>query len=70
MQKTPTIGIDFGTTNTVAAIMGDLGAAKVLPNSEGEDLTPTVIGFEDKVNPIVGREAFNQALRKFLSKFS
>ncbi|MDX8384083.1 MAG: molecular chaperone DnaK [Ghiorsea sp.] len=38
------IGIDLGTTNSCVAVMeGD--SAKVIPNSEGDNTTPSVIGF-------------------------
>jgi len=38
------IGIDLGTTNSCVAVMeGD--TAKVIPNSEGDNTTPSVIGF-------------------------
>jgi len=57
-----TIGIDFGTTNTVASVVDEFGNGKVIPSSEGEDLTPTVMCFEDGDNVTVGREAVNQQL--------
>ena len=41
------IGIDLGTTNSVVAIM-EAGAPKVLINSSGNRITPSVVGFTDK----------------------
>jgi molecular chaperone DnaK len=53
------IGIDLGTTNSVVAIMeGD--APKVLINSAGSRLTPSVVGFTDKGEVLVGQVAKHQ----------
>ena len=53
------IGIDLGTTNSVVAIMeGD--APKVLINSQGNRLTPSVVGFTDKGEILVGQVAKHQ----------
>lgn len=53
------IGIDLGTTNSVVAIMeGD--QPKVLTNSQGSRLTPSVVGFTDKGEILVGQIARHQ----------
>jgi molecular chaperone DnaK len=53
------IGIDLGTTNSVVAIMeGD--KPKVLINSAGERLTPSVVAFTEKGDRLVGKTARNQ----------
>jgi molecular chaperone DnaK len=53
------IGIDLGTTNSVVAIMeGD--QPKVLINSQGERLTPSVVGFTEKGERVVGKTAKHQ----------
>ncbi len=53
------IGIDLGTTNSVVAIMeGD--QPKVLINSQGSRLTPSVVGFTDKGEILVGQVAKHQ----------
>ena len=38
------LGIDLGTTNTVAAIM-EGGQPIVIPSAEGDSLIPSVVGF-------------------------
>lgn len=54
------IGIDLGTTNTVVAIL-DNGRPVVVPNAEGENLTPSVVAFTDN-GILTGREALRQAV--------
>jgi molecular chaperone DnaK len=53
------IGIDLGTTNSVVAIM-EGGQPKVLINDSGSRLTPSVVGFTDKGERLVGQRARNQ----------
>ncbi|MBD3329535.1 Hsp70 family protein, partial [Candidatus Dojkabacteria bacterium] len=53
------IGIDLGTTNSVAAYMSG-GKAVVIPSAEGDNLVPSVVAVDDKGNEIVGRPAKNQ----------
>jgi len=53
------IGIDLGTTNSVVAVMeGD--QPKVLVNAQGSRLTPSVVGFTDKGEVLVGQVAKHQ----------
>src|SRR6476620_6058903 len=53
------IGIDLGTTNSCVAIMeGD--QPKVLINSAGSRITPSVVGFNEKGERLVGTVAKNQ----------
>jgi molecular chaperone DnaK len=53
------IGIDLGTTNSVVAIMeGD--QPKVLINSQGSRLTPSVVAFTEKGERLVGQVAKHQ----------
>ena len=53
------IGIDLGTTNSVVAIMeGD--QPKVLTNAQGARLTPSVVGFTEKGERLVGQTARHQ----------
>ncbi len=53
------IGIDLGTTNSVVAIM-EGGQPKVLINSSGSRITPSVVAFTDKGERLVGQPAKHQ----------
>ena len=55
------IGIDLGTTNSVVAVMEGKDA-KVIPNQEGNRLTPSVVAFTDKGDTLVGEPARRQAV--------
>src|ERR1043165_9416036 len=55
------IGIDLGTTNSVVAVM-EGKEAKVIPNQEGNRLTPSVVAFTDKGDVLVGDPARRQAV--------
>jgi len=53
------IGIDLGTTNSVVAVMeGD--QPKVLINSQGSRITPSVVAFTEKGDMVVGQTAKHQ----------
>jgi len=55
------IGIDLGTTNSCVAVM-DGGEPKVLTNSEGSRITPSVVAFTEKGERLVGMVAKRQAI--------
>jgi molecular chaperone DnaK len=55
------IGIDLGTTNSVVAVM-EGKEVKVIPNQEGNRLTPSVVAFTDKGEILVGEPAKRQAV--------
>ena len=55
------IGIDLGTTNSVVAVMEGT-EAKVIPNAEGNRLTPSVVAYTDKGETLVGEPARRQAV--------
>ena len=55
------IGIDLGTTNSVVAVM-EGSEAKVIPNPEGNRLTPSVVAFTEKGETLVGEPARRQAV--------
>lgn len=53
------IGIDLGTTNSVVAVM-EGAQPKVLINSSGNRVTPSVVAFTDKGERLVGQPAKHQ----------
>ena len=55
------IGIDLGTTNSCVAVM-EGAKPKVIINSEGHYVTPSVIAFDNEGRPIVGDPAKRQAI--------
>jgi len=56
-----TIGIDLGTTNSVMATI-EGGEPVVIPNAEGERLTPSVVAVTGNGERLVGRFARRQAI--------
>jgi molecular chaperone DnaK (HSP70) len=61
MAEERIIGIDLGTTNSVVAVM-EGGEVTVIPNQEGNRLTPSVVAFTDKGDVLVGDPAKRQAI--------
>lgn len=55
------IGIDLGTTNSCVAVM-EGGEPVVIANSEGSRTTPSMIGFTESGERIVGQQAKRQAV--------
>ena len=55
------IGIDLGTTNSCVAVM-EGGDPVVIPNSEGNRTTPSVVGFAKNGERLVGQVAKRQAI--------
>jgi molecular chaperone DnaK len=55
------IGIDLGTTNSCVAIM-EGGEPVVIQNSEGQRTTPSIVGFTQKGERLVGQPAKNQII--------
>jgi molecular chaperone DnaK (HSP70) len=56
MKPARAVGIDLGSTHTVAAVMAAAGHTEVLRNQEGDALLPSIVVFGDD-RTIVGREA-------------
>src|SRR5689334_18534743 len=55
------VGIDLGTTNSVIAAW-ESGEAVVIPNAEGARTTPSVVGFTETGERLVGQLARRQAI--------
>jgi len=55
------IGIDLGTTNSVVAVI-EGGEPTIIPNAEGQRLTPSVLAFSKSGERLVGQVAKRQAV--------
>jgi len=55
------IGIDLGTTNCCISVL-EGGSVQIVPNKEGGRTTPSVVGFTDKGERLVGQIAKRQAV--------
>ena len=55
------IGIDLGTTNSAMAVM-DGTVSEIIVNAEGDRTTPSVVGYRDTNDRVVGKAAKNQAI--------
>ena len=55
------IGIDLGTTNSCVAVL-EGSEPKVIPNAEGANTTPSVAGFVNTGEKVVGQAAKRQAI--------
>ncbi len=54
--QSPILGIDLGTTNSLVAIFHE-GAPRLLQNSSGEPMTPSVVGLLKEGGVLVGKAA-------------
>ena len=55
------LGIDLGTTNSCAAVV-DVTTPQVISNREGSRTTPSVVGFTEDGDRLVGQIAKRQAI--------
>src|SRR6188474_2755235 len=55
------LGIDLGTTNSCVAVV-DVTTPQVIPNREGSRTTPSVVGFTEENDRLVGQIAKRQAI--------
>lgn len=56
------LGIDLGTTNSAMAIM-EGGEPTIIPNAEGERITPSIVAFKKDGERLVGETAKRQAVK-------
>ena len=56
-KKNRIFGIDLGTTYSCVAYVNDAGKTEVVPNTDGDLTTPSVVYFEDSRNVVVGKTA-------------
>lgn len=62
MAKEIILGIDLGTTNSVVSYRQADGNIKVIPNPEGNNITPSVVAFKAGGEIVVGDAAKRQAV--------
>lgn len=58
------VGIDLGTTYSAVALLSGTGDPKILPNRDGESITPSVVlfqAFDGRDEPLVGTMAKHSA---------
>lgn len=55
------VGIDLGTTMSAIAVLNSLGKPEIVPNKDGDRITPSVIFFENINKLLIGEEAKNTA---------
>jgi molecular chaperone DnaK len=61
-MATASVGIDLGTTFSAIATVNKHGVPEILPNAEGDRITPSVILFDEKDGVIVGNYAKQAAV--------
>jgi len=63
-NKANIVGIDLGTTFSALAILNGIGKPEIVPNADGERLTPSAIFFDEENSDVVrvGIEAVNSRL--------
>ena len=61
MDEELAIGIDLGTTFSCIAVLRN-NMVEIIPNEEGENLTPSVVTFTDE-GVLVGEQTLNQLIR-------
>lgn len=55
--KSPVVGIDLGTTNSLVAILNEAGHPEVIPGADGDRMVPSVVSVAPDGRILVGRAA-------------
>lgn len=55
-------GIDLGNSSLIIAGLGATGEPEIIPNDRGEQMTPSVVYFDESGKPIVGIQALHEGL--------
>ncbi|HYI95259.1 MAG TPA: Fe-S protein assembly chaperone HscA [Bryobacteraceae bacterium] len=53
-QKSPVVGIDLGTTNSLVAVMGPTGQPEVIAGPDGSKIVPSVVSITESGEVLVG----------------
>jgi Fe-S protein assembly chaperone HscA len=56
-QKSPVIGIDLGTTNSLVACMGPTGQPEIIPSPEGDRIVPSIVSITPEGHVLTGNPA-------------
>lgn len=56
-QKSPVVGIDLGTTNSLVAVMGSTGQPEVIPGPDGSKIVPSIVSIDANGKILVGSAA-------------
>jgi molecular chaperone DnaK len=59
--RNPVVGIDFGTTNSAIGVL-EGGDVRLIPNTEGALVTPSVVAFGNDGRTLIGASAKRQAV--------
>jgi Fe-S protein assembly chaperone HscA len=56
-KKSPVVGIDLGTTNSLVAVLSPAGHPEIIPGPDGDRILPSVVSVTPEGQVLVGRAA-------------